>query len=246
MYMSQSLLNSTEDSTDESEREDEEYEQMRTRYSALIQRALREAGPDLDNFPPSTSQGQAMAYQQSHHANGRDHQQRNAAWPAVHGSHDNAVDQDGQAGALRRLYFCGFGPTLSVTHILEFLAQFGPIEAFRLFLDPVTSHSLRAAGVLYQSAADATRALEAAADGMVYLNNIWAPEATLLADPTGEHAKRYYETNVRAPVPPLLAPPFDHRAISASGHFQPPGQQRPELRPALGNLLSAGSAPLQH
>lgn len=175
-----------EDSTDESEREEEEYEQLAARYGALIRSALP-AVPhyNLDlEAPPHESRGGGSSCAQA------------TGWPT---------------SAPRRLYFCGFGPVLTSWDIYEFLAQFGPIEAFRLYTDPATNMSLRAAGVLYEDANDAARALEATSDGMVYLANVWAPEAQMVADPRGELARSQYEAAVHHPVPQLAPPPSDGR-----------------------------------
>lgn len=208
-----------EDSTDESEREDEEYEQLTAHYSALIRRAVREAGPDLEALPlPGGSDETTTA--------------EAPAW--ANGARSNGGVAE-RASGTRRLYFCGFGASLTAVHIHDFLAQFGALENFRLFVDPVTSLSLRAAGVVYHHAADAARALEAAADGMVYLNNVWAPEAMLMADPTGENAQRYYESQTRAPVPPLLPPPFDHRGLGT-------GRATNEVVPSYARLNDGGVA----
>ena len=184
-----SFLNSTEDSTDDSEREDEEYEVVRAHYAALVQRALLQAGPDLDALPVVNDE----------------------PWQQWSGNGGGVGGASAPYGPPRRLFFCGFGPTLTPTHIYEFLLQFGPIELFRLYIDPSTNLSLRAAGVVYLSAADAARALEAAADGMVYLADVWAPEAQMHADPLGEIAKTAFEAHTHAQVPPLLPPPTDAR-----------------------------------
>ena len=71
----------------------------------------------------------------------------------------------------------------------------------------MTSLSLRAAGVVYEHAGDAQRALEAAQEGMVYLANVWAPEAQMVSDPGGKVAQSQYETVVQQPVPALQPPP---------------------------------------
>ena len=178
------LLN-TEDSTDESEREEEEYEQLTAHYGALVRSALPavlDYSPDLEALPDECKGGGGSSAQA-------------ADWPS----------------APRRLYFCGFGPVLTAWDIYEFLAQFGTVEAFRLYTDPATTMSLRAAGVLYEDANDAARALEATSDGMVYLANVWAPEAQMVADPGGELARSQYEAAVHHPVPPLLPPQSDGR-----------------------------------
>ena len=192
-------MNLNEDSTDESEREEEEYQERTAHCAAIIRQAL-DATPDLDSHldallalvPPASA--------------------------AV--SSPRQSDSEGVGFAAdppRRLFFCGFGPTLSPRHIYEFLLQFGSIELFRLYIDPASGLSLRAAGVVYRHAADAARALEAAADGMIYLANVRAPEAQMHADPTGEIAETAFEAHTRSPAPALLPAPSDTRTGKPSG-----------------------------
>ena len=187
------LLN-TEDSTDESEREEDEYEQQAAHYGSLVRTGLQrlpQTGPDLETLVPGEENDPYLS--------------GGSGWASgVGGGGGPGGDW---AAAPRRLYFCGFGPTLTAWDIYKFLAKFGPVEAFRLYTDPVTSLSLRAAGVVYEHAGDAQRALEAAQEGMVYLANVWAPEAQMVSDPGGEVAQSQYETVVQQPVPALQPPP---------------------------------------
>ena len=194
-------MNLNEDSTDESEREEEEYQERTAHCAAIIRQAL-DATSDLDSHLDALL---ALVLPES---------------AAVSSPRQSDSEGVGFAAAPpRRLFFCGFGPTLSPRHIYEFLLQFGSIELFRLYIDPASGLSLRAAGVVYRHAADAARALEAAADGMIYLANVWAPEAQMHADPTGEIAETAFEAHTRSPAPALLPAPSDTRTGKPSGGF---------------------------
>jgi hypothetical protein len=191
-----------EDSTDESEREDDEYVAAVHRYSALVQRTLRQIGPDLD------APAEDVGLQQNHTApfvglNGAQ-QRSSCAAPSASGAVGHAVHALPRP---RRLYLHGFAPQITAGDIVTSLSQYGPLNSFRLFHDPVSKLSLRAASVVYEDAADAARALEAAMESALYLAKVWAPEAILVADDDGEVARRAYEAVVHATIPPLLACP---------------------------------------
>ena len=179
----------SENSTDESEREEEEYEHLRTRHSIMLRSATHETGTTLEY--------------------------------SFHGAYleQNGSDSVKHSLQTTQLYFVGFGPTLTEHHIYTFLAEFGPIQSFRFYIDPLTEISLQAASVRYFHARDASRALDAASDGMVYLANVWTPEVTLVADPLGHIAKSAYEAHTRQPCPPLVPLPEADDRLPVSGRL---------------------------
>ena len=172
----------SEDSTDESEREDGEFEGQLAPYMTALLSVLRKAPVDFDWLSEECIPVRAL----------QEHQPRDAAGRATH--------------AMRpcRIYMYGFAPSVSSDHVTACLLQFGPVARFRLFCDPVTHTSLRAASAVFTAAVDAVRVLEAAAKGMIHLAGLWAPEVTIIADPDGTLARRAYEARVHAPLPALL------------------------------------------
>ena len=214
---------SGEDSTDESERDDDEYRASIEHYSALIGRALQEA--DLGAIeeevekqfeePPTPPQKTGAAAPQ---------------WPQTTSSSSSFPPQAAPSAAVstvshpppqprltsgpRRLYMHGFGAHVTDYDLVKSLMQFGPIARYRLFHDPVSKHSLRAASIEYQDINDAARALQKAAERELYLSDVWAPEAVLVADEQGEVARRAYEAVVHAPLPALLPPTYEMRQMA--------------------------------
>ena len=197
-----------EDSTDESEREDDDYKASTARYGALIKRTLRNLGPDLE----SQIADDVMGASSPSHARGlpngagQRQQQIGAATSGTMLSSPAA-----QLPRVRRLYMHGFAPQVTANDIVASLSQFGAIARFRLFQDPVSKLSLRAAAIFFEDATAAARALQAAAESRLYLANVWAPEATLVPDENGEVARRQYEAVVHAPLPALLPLPYEMR-----------------------------------
>lgn len=169
-------------SSDESSRDDEEYEAQTARYGRLLQRALQLAGPDLDG-PGDEESISGM--------NGASH------------SHTGKSSRAGHV-QLRRLLLRGLAPSAKTADVCSCLAQFGPIARFMLFVEPASQQSLCFASVVYRHAADAAQAMEAAAASRLYLSNVWAPEVTLEADENGELACRAYEAQVHKPPPSLV------------------------------------------
>ena len=215
-------LDLAEDSTDESEREDEEVQASTHRYGELLRRALRQMGPDLEAFmeemtvSPSPRQANGAGHRQLGTALGAGAHPHSAAAPAAVQQHQQQQTAGNMMPAMRvrRLYMHGFAPLITGNDIVTSLSQFGPIARFRLFQDPVSKLSLRAASIVYEDGADAMRALEVASKNELRLGGLWAPEARLVADPDGDVARRAYEAVVHAPLPALLAPPIEARGIA--------------------------------
>ena len=236
------LLEADEVSTDEDEREEEEYLQQSARFGQLIQRALRTIPiPDLDG--PNTEDnagylGAGVATGQAARGSGAAGDNRGgysnggrppppsaggpaigcmpaAAAPLSSSSSSSAPaasasrlpPSPASAAVGRRVFLRGFAPSVTPNDVLACLSIFGPIARFRLLCDPSSGNSLRCASVVFGDAADAARALEAAAQSHLYLANVWAPEASLQADPDGQLAVRSYQHAVPGPFPALLEVP---------------------------------------
>ena len=199
---------SGEDSTDESERDDDEYRASIEHYSALIGRALQEA--DLGAIeeevekqfeePPTPPQKTGAAAPQ---------------WPQTTSSSSSFPPQPAPSAAVstvshppqprltsgpRRLYMHGFGAHVTDYDLVKSLMQFGPIARYRLFHDPVSKIAARRLDRVPRHQRRGA-ALQKAAERELYLSDVWAPEAVLVADEQGEVARRAYEAVVHAPLP---------------------------------------------
>ena len=187
-------------STDESEREDDDYEAQCLRYGALVRRVLRSV-PDLDAALPAIDEvapGHTTTRQSTDQglSNGR------TVGVGTNGVGDTPTRT--AASAPRRVFFYNFAPSVTSGDVTSCLSQYGTIVRFRLFQHPVGQYSLCAASVVFDAEADAQRALDAANSGSLRLAGVWAPEAKLAADPGGDLARRADEAHVHGPLPALL------------------------------------------
>lgn len=200
-------------STDDSEREDEFYVAQTAHYGNLIRHALR-------TFPIPDDEGVGEAacsdhIQDTRHNGGSQSGVfASSSVPAATRIADLTVPEKTRpSSATARIFLSGFAPSITPNDVISCMSTYGPVARFRLFCDPSSGVSLRAATVVFEDAANASDALKAAVESTLYLANVWAPEASLVADPNGELAIRAYHSHVgpHAPLPALLEMPRSSR-----------------------------------